>query len=369
MDKFTGRFSLGRSYSEYSSSERGLAVKGLLVSIVLLALVAGALLYTFGSVVPPGVMGVRQISFGPGQGFSDRALAPGYHWSIPAYSKIHMVPRTVQILNLTRETEGDRARSGIALGSLEIQTADRASVDVDISILSVFYPRSGTENGRVHGGPAELLQRIGIEKERWDNHIRRTVDDQLKRTLGTLSNQDFYNPFKREEQIAIAQSNMNTILAPEGMKIEGVLLRRYTFREERIENAIFQKNLQDQEERLNTTAGLFAAAQAQLEQVAAEWDAKIETLKVEGENKANVVRSEGMLYESEKRAGADLLVAKARAEVDKEKSAALSQSAGARVHVAREIAPLLSSLRGGVVADVDPYNIEAWMKKLGVSER
>jgi len=350
-------------------SESGLAVKGLLGTVVLLSAVLGALLYTFGSVVPPGTMGVRQISFGPGQGFSDKALPPGYHWSVPTYSKIHFVPRTIQILNLTRETEGDSPRDDVALGSLEIQTADRASVDVDLSILSGFYPTSGTDSGRAHGGPAELLQRIGIQKERWENHIRRTVDDQLKRTLGTLSNQDFYNPFKREEQIALAQENMNAILAPDGIKIQGVLLRRYTFREERIENAIFQKNLQDQEERLNTTAGLFAAAQAQLEQVAAEWDAKIETLKVEGENKSNVVRSEGMLYESEKRAGADLLVAKARAEVDKEKSAALSQSAGSRVHVAREIAPLLSSLRGGVVADLDPYNIEAWMKKLGVQER
>lgn len=355
--------------TELTSTESGLAVKGLLGTLLLLSLVFGGLLYTFGSVVPPGTMGVRQISFGPGQGFSDRALSPGYHWSVPTYSKIHFVPRTIQILNLTRETEGDRLRSGVALGSLEIQTADRASVDVDLSILSRFYPTSGAEDGLPHGGPAELLQRIGIQQERWENHIRRTVDDQLKRTLGTLSNQDFYNPFKREEQIAIAQRNMNAILAPDGISIDGVLLRRYTFREERIENAIFQKNLQDQEERLNTMAGLFAAAQAQLEQVAAEWDAKIETLKVEGENRSNVVRSEGMLDESEKRASADLLVAKARAEVDKAKSGALSQSAGSRVHVAREIAPLLSSLRGGVVANLDPYDIEAWMKKLGVQER
>ena len=345
--------------------ERGFAVRAVLVSLALLAVVGGALLFTFGSVVPPGMMGIRQISFGPGQGFSAKALPPGYHWSVPTYSKIHMVPRTVQILNLTRETESSPGLTGRSLGSLELQTADRATVDVDISILSVFQ----RESGEGHGGPAELLQQIGVESERWENHIRRTVDDQLKRTLGTLSNQDFYNPFKREEQIAIALKNMNAALAPNGITIAGVLLRRYTFREERIETAIFQKNLQDQEERLNTTAGLFAAAQAQLEQVAAEWDAKIATLKVEGENKANVVRSEGSLYESEKRAQADLLVAKARAEVDKSKSAALALGAGARVHVAREMAPLLTSLRGGIVADLDPYNLEAWMKKLGVQER
>lgn len=350
-------------------AERGVAVRGLLVSLILLGIVGGAILFTFGSVVSPGMMGVRQISFGPGQGFSERALQPGYHWSVPTYSKIHLVPRTVQILNLNRETEANDGLQRRTLGSLELQTADRASVDVDISILSVFYAGAGTRDGLTHGGPADLLQRIGVQPERWENHIRRTVDDQLKRTLGTLSNQDFYNPFKREEQIGIALKAMNSLLAPDGIRIEGVLLRRYTFREERIENAIFQKNLQDQEERLNTTAGLFAAAQAQLEQVAAEWDAKIATLKVEGENRANVVRSEGSLYESEQRARADLLVAKARAEVDKERSAALALGAGARIHVAREIAPLLTSLRGGVVADLDPYDIGEWMKKLGVEER
>jgi len=343
--------------------DRGAAVQSAVTLLLLVSLTLGMLLYIFGYVVPPGAMGVRQITFGPGQGFSRAGLSPGYHWSVPTYSTIHIVPRTTQIIDMHRDGGGSAA--------LEIQTADRATVDVDISILARFYSEPGEEardggEKRAHGGPADLLQRIGLARERWENHIRRTADDQLKRTLGKLSTPEFYNPFRREEQIRVAHRALNEILARDGIRIEAVLLRRYTYRDERIDNAIFQKNLQDQEERLNSAAGTFAAAQATLEQVAAEWDAKIETLRVEGTNKARVIRSEGTLYESERMAVADLLVAKARAEVDRLRAGALAQSEGARIHVAREMAPLLGSLRGGIVSDVDPYDMNGWMRKLGV---
>jgi regulator of protease activity HflC (stomatin/prohibitin superfamily) len=246
-------------------------------------------------------------------------------------------------------------------GALEIQTADRATIDVDISVLSRFFDKPGTG----HGGPADLLQKIGITQGRWENHIRRTVDDNLKRTLGRLKTGDFYKPAAREEQLQEATKNINQALAQDGILVEAVLLRRYTYRAERIDNAIFQKNLQVQEERLNEAASDLAKAQADLEQVAAELDAQIQTKLVQGESKAKVIRSEGDLYESTQKAEADLAVAKARAEVDRLKANALAQSSGASVFVAREMAPLLSSLRGGVVQDIDPFDVQKWARRLG----
>jgi hypothetical protein len=59
-----------------------------------------------------------------------------------------------------------------------------------------------------------------------------------------------------------------------------------------------------------------------------------------------------------------LLVAESRAEVDTRRAKALSEIQGADVYIARELAPILRSLKGGVVSDVDPYNIDAWIKKL-----
>jgi regulator of protease activity HflC (stomatin/prohibitin superfamily) len=332
-------------------------MKGSLSFLILVAVVGGVFLYFFGQVVPPGMMGVRQIAFGPGQGFNQNGLSPGYHFVLPSYSMIHLVPRTVQVLHMHREYE-DRVET---TGALEIQTADRATIDVDISVLSRFFDKPGTG----HGGPADLLQKIGITQGRWENHIRRTVDDNLKRTLGRLKTGDFYKPAAREEQLQEATKNINQALAQDGILVEAVLLRRYTYRAERIDNAIFQKNLQVQEERLNEAASDLAKAQADLEQVAAELDAQIQTKLVQGESKAKVIRSEGDLYESTQKAEADLAVAKARAEVDRLKANALAQSSGASVFVAREMAPLLSSLRGGVVQDIDPFDVQKWARRLG----
>ena len=59
-----------------------------------------------------------------------------------------------------------------------------------------------------------------------------------------------------------------------------------------------------------------------------------------------------------------MLVASARAEVDSERAKVLSQIAGSDVYVARELAPLLETLKGGVVSDLDPFDIEAWSRKL-----
>lgn len=330
--------------------------------------------------IGPGSIGVRQIKFGPFQGFAEKAMRPGAHWGVPGgfYTTVYILPQTLQLLDFNR----DYSTVKNALPSLEIQTADRASVNVDITIATRFYSERGESPepmfGDVlvapnqpkmlkHGGPAELIQTVGTTADRWTNFIKRAAENELKRSLGAISTGEFYDPKKRELQIALAHETMNRTLAPVGIRVEAVLLRRYTYRDGRIDDAIFQKNLQDQEERFNLAGSELAKAQAALEQVAAEADAKISTLKVEGDNKSRVIISEGDLYESEKRAQGDLKVASAKAEVDKLRSGALARTQGSEIYVAKELAPLLSSVRGGVVSGLDPYDLDAWIKRLGVA--
>ncbi len=336
--------------------------------ISLSVLILGAVLvlsYTFGTVVPPGHVGVRQINFGPGQGYAPKGLKPGYHWAVPFYSTVHLVPNKIQILHLDRE----RGVNPDAFGSLEVQTTDGSTVDVDISVIKSFFSEPGEEDGLKHGGPSDLIRNVGLTQERWNNYLRIVINDALRRTLGSLSSSQFYNPDLRESKVKEAFADIRMRVANFGVKVESVLVRRYTYQAERIDNAIFQKNLQAQEEALNSAGSRLAEARAKLEQVSAQLDAKIETLKVEGENRANVLRSEARLYETEKHALGDLEVARAQAEVERLKAGALAQSEAARTYVAKELAPLLSSLKGGVISDVDPYNLEAWSKKLGIIPR
>ena len=340
-------------------------LKGLSFFFVIIIVALLVVAYTFGTVVPPGQIGVRQITFGPYQGFSKEGLPPGYHWSIPVYSIVHLVPQVIQSLHLDKSDSDGSLETVGRWGPIEVQTTDGSSVEVDLSILSRFYSVPGEKNG----GPSDLIQKLGTSSAEWVKRLHTASVNELRRSLGRLSTSEFYDPYKREKAIADAQVALDSRMAEFGIKIEAILLRRYVYTEERIDSAIFQKNLQDQEERLNTAASFLAEARAALEKISAEWDAKIKTLRVEGENRERVIRSEADLYETEKKAEGDFLVAKAKAEVDRLKANALATSVGAKIFVGKQLAPLVSSLKGGVLSEIDPYNLEEWIRKMGLVSR
>ncbi len=362
-------------------TENGLMAGGV-VGLSLLAIVLGVgLYYVFGKVVPPGSFGVRQITAGPGQGFSRDGLKPGLHFSVPFFVNIHLVPHTVQVLNFHKDhsdsTEVSDSQDQEQFAGLEVRTSDGLSVVVDVSVLTRFYdaPTTSPQEGdsarkkESHGGPADLFTRVGMSFEDWDSQVRKVAADELRRSLGALLARQFYEvPQDRANALDRATKQMRTRLNPMGISVESILLRRYTYKDDRFDEAIFNKNIQEQEQRLKEASGDLAEVKAQLEQVAASWDAKVETLRIKGESEAQIVRSQAALYENEKKAEGDLAVSRAQADVDRLKASALASSQGATVYVAREMAPLLSSLRGGIISNIDPYDIGEWANRLGAGD-
>jgi vacuolar-type H+-ATPase subunit H len=134
-----------------------------------------------------------------------------------------------------------------------------------------------------------------------------------------------------------------------------------------LDQAIFKKNLQELESAYNKVAGDFAEAQRDVNKVAADGDVAIQNLDKQGLSEAEKIRSEGDLYRRQKIAEADLLLASAKAEVDRNRSEVLSR-AGADVYVALQLTQLLGTLKGGVVSNLDPYDLDAWVKKLTGAE-
>ena len=320
-----------------------------LVVFLLLAVAAGALLlYFFGQVVPPGSVGIRQIAFGPYKGFSARALKPGYHWVVPYYSRIYLIPQTVQVIDFHREGAPSEVQP------LEVPTADRAMVDVDVSVLVRFEP-----SNKVLG--------LGVEPAAWDRAIRTSARTALRMALSELVTSQFYNPEQREPKLLAATSVMREELGPRGVEVQGVLLRRYTY-EAGLEDSIFKKNLEELKRELSMREAEYAKAEGEVENVKSEFNGAMVAVKEDGEKSAQVIRSSGELYEAEKRAAGDLLVANVKAEIDRQRVAALAKAEGASVYVARELAPLLGSLRGGVIRGMDPYDLDAWAARLGVKE-
>lgn len=321
--------------------------------LVLLASIGGALsviTFVFGIVVPVGAVGVRKIAFGPGQGLRDASLAPGLQWAVPYYSTIYMVPQTLRILDFA------------APRSLDVPTVDGTIVDVDAAVVYRFFAAHGEINGVKYGGPADLIQNVGATDVQWSRYLSQVAENELKRALSALSTVEFYEPGAREARVKVAEEVLRERLGPLGVDVQAVLLRRYRYRDE-IDQAIFKKNLQELESAYNKVAGEFAEAQRDVNKVEADGNVAIQNLEKRGVGDAEMIRSEGDLYRREKYAQGDLLVAEAKANVDKMRSDVLAK-VGGDVYVALQLAQFLASLKGGVVSNVDPFDFDMWVKKL-----
>jgi hypothetical protein len=343
-------------------SERGAIVPALGTFLLVIAAAVVVVAFFFGSVVPVGSVGVRKIAFGPKQGLLTKSLPPGYHWTIPGYSTIYPVPQTVRVLDFDRDVQNNPG----SFGSLDVPTTDGTTVDIDVSILYRFYGASGSELGAQHGGPADLLNKVGATEAQWSKYLAQAADNELKRSLGALSTVDFYEPKARQDRVVAAEQSLQSALAPLGIKVESVLLKRYTYREE-IDQAIFKKNLQELESAFNKVAGDFAEAQRDVNKVGADGDVAIQNLDKQGVSEVEKIRSEGDLYRRQKVAEGNLLVAEAKAAVDKMRADVLAQ-VGSEVYVALQLTQVLQTLKGGIVANIDPYDLDQWVKKLAGAE-
>ena len=316
--------------------------------LAFIAVAAAIFLFLFGQVIQPGNIGIRQIAFGPYKGFSERALRPGYHWVVPFYSRIYLVPQTVQVIDFHREN------SGGSFEPLEVPTADRAMVNVDVSVLVRF-------------DASNKVFSLGVEPSAWEQAIRVAARTALRQSLSKLDTAGFYSPEKREANLADATAIMKAELAPRGVEVQGVLLRRYTY-EASFEDSIFRKNLEELKREISVKEAEYAKAEGAVENVKSDFNGKMAATKEKGETGAAIIRSDGELYDAQQRAQGDLLVATAKAAVDAQRAGALARAQTANVYVARELAPLLGSLKGGVISGMDPYDLDAWVSRLGIKE-
>lgn len=364
------------------SGEAGAGVIGVLFGMVLsFGLLVALFFFSFGKVVPPNFIGVRQNNFRiPGllqKGYADKGLDPGLHWTFPGLSTIYLLPRDLQIVTLSRDGDG---QGDLNLDQLEIPTTDGSKVRTDITLMIRYFPSVSetpvAKAGRktesdvlvpmlvnvAHGGPRDLVNTYTTVNKKQLSTFAKKAEDFLKRSLSTLSTSDYYNPVLREKAAVQAQEKMNELVNQEGIEVWGTLIRRYVYSEKNIDDAIFAKNLQEQTERLNAAQSALAEAKAKTEETRASWDANIRVLKDQGAAKVRVLASEGNRYQQEKMAEGEKLVQIAIAAVEREKNNAFS-SPGGDVFIARQMVPIVGTLTGGLVSDLDPYDLGAWIGK------
>lgn len=382
----------------YADNSSGRMVFSLLIFVVGLALVVFLVpFFVLGKVVPPGSIGIRHNGYGLlgliEKGYEKHGLEPGLHWCLPfGVSDIVLLPKGFQFINFNVKG-GD-----LDLPQFEVPTSDGSKVNVDITLVVRRYVSPGgapsegekheekqiePELGKqsegepkkvpfvrfpklAHGGPQELVESYSTEALRQLKKFSIVAQATLTQKLFSLSTIQFYDPYLRERAALEAHTEVQKNESEKGIELWATLIRRYTYSQQNIDEQIFAKILQEQTERLNSAASKFSEKKAATEKVKATGDAEIQNLVVDGEAQVRVLRSEGDLYESKRKAEGDLLVAKARAAIDQSRAQALHEIAGSRVYIAREMAPLLKTLKGGVVSGLDPYDIEEWVKKLTV---
>ena len=341
--------------------------------------------FVFGKIVPPDYIGLRQNYYGiPGvlkKGYEERGLQPGLQWKIPFISTIILFPRTFQLVQLN----DTRAEGDLVLPSLDVPTTDGSKVKTDVTLVVRLYESPGVPSAEqavpetkfsadevpkhmerefAHQGLGELVRSYSANRDQQLTTFSSVAQNELRKTLSDLSTIDYYDPILREKAAFVAFDKINSLVSNNGIELWATLIRRYVYVEQNIDDQIFAKNLQDQTERLNAAASKLSEVQAETERQRALWDAKIRDSQVDGQAQASILQSEGDLYEAAKKAEADLLVATSKAQVDSARAQVFSDVQSADAYIAREMTPLLKTLKGGIVSNLDPYDVHDWLRRM-----
>jgi regulator of protease activity HflC (stomatin/prohibitin superfamily) len=348
------------------STQRGIGAVGLLVTLFIFAAAFLGLIFTFGVVVPPGKIGVRQIYFdtvvGPKQGFSNKALLPGYHGNIPFLARIHLLPSTWMPIHFNAarsEKPGE-----FVLPPLTVKSSDGVTVHLDLTV-TVRLRSAQDQDGQ--GGPYSLLVNVGTTPDQWVQLIRTSTNKHLVEALKGLTAEDFYNHKKRRPCEERGTEALKKSLASVGIEVGSVLLRRFEYENRQIEEAIFQKNLQQVEHVLGIMKRRLAEEKTITAKRISDIDREISVVSKNAQVRADATREQAQANLMKARVEGEALVTLSRAAIDKQRAQLLAETDGADMYVARQLTPILSSLKGGVISDINPYDLKRWVENLGVT--
>ncbi|HHO51113.1 MAG TPA: SPFH domain-containing protein [Deltaproteobacteria bacterium] len=313
-----------------------------LAGIGLVLLLVAVVWLTMTTTVGSDELGVRQVYFGPGKGVSEELHGPGLHLVIPGYERLHVFPRDLQILDLNddelahSDAGGEYPEDYRVAPAIRIQTSEGYQVTVDVAVLYRVVD------------PYAVVTKVGVGRIYETKIVARRADKILRQTLGRLDAEDFYDDERRIHAAESARELLQEDLASWGIQVWAVLLRDYIY-DQRYQEAIEQRKIQDQKVFKNKAEAIAASREAEKDRVLAEGRANIDVEIERGRAEVRKVRADADLYYRQRVAEGDLLVALAEAEGTKLENAALQQ-AGASNMVGLEMA---ETLRGTKVIMVD----------------
>jgi hypothetical protein len=292
--------------------------------------------------VPPDMIGVRQVSYGPGKGLRKEPVIPGYRREISGYERVHTFPRDIQVVEFTNSPT-EAASGHRQLPVIKVPTVDGYPVDVDVTVLY-----------RVKG-PYKVASKFGFGKAYEEAVVIRFTDPVVKQYLGDLRAEQFYHE-ARLAQVKALKAELTRRFETNGLVLTDVLIRQYDY-PETFQALTEQKKIQDQSVLTNRALAVQAEVQTRLNQTIAEGQNLINVKTSEFNAQITEIRARKDLYERQKRAEADLLIKSAEANGTEQINRALEGAGSAKLLKLRRGLALLNRIKGPIYITEDPTDL------------
>ena len=284
--------------------------------------------------VPPNAIAIRQVYFGSGAGIKPALYGPGLHFILAGVERLHMFPHDLQVLNLS-DSPSEVSTNFRAAPSIKIQTSDGYNVQLDVTLL---YRLQDPYRVFVEAGPGRAFE---------DRLVIPRADRILRKTLGELNSEEFYQGPRRIEKGHAAHDQLATELAPYGIVVDAVLVRRYVY-DSRYQQLIEGRKIKDQTVFLRQAEAKAAIEQRKRDTIVAEGKANQEIELARGRAEVEKLRAQADVYERKRAAEGKLLVELADAKGTQLENTAL-QGAGSENLVGLKMADALRGTRVIVV--------------------
>lgn len=330
------------------------------VLIPLLVLWLGYELVSCSSVyVGPAEIGIRQVNLGSGSGIHKEPLRTGVHFVVPGYERVHIFPTELQSLDKTARSEHSQHEHGRTTEAIHIQTSDGYQVTVDASILY-----------RIRD-PYLVITKVGPGKLYEDSLVIPRSDQALRKALGELNSEEFYQGPKRLLQTKQAFEALKPELEQKGIELVKILVRRITY-DQAYQHQIEQRKIQDQVVFKNHAEQAAAKEDAHKRQVISAGQAAIRVELEKGKREVAQILADADLYRRQRAAEGDLLVKTAQAQGTELENRAL-EGAGAQSMVGQRLADVLKGIKVVIVPSTgqggtNPLNIGDLLRQFEVGK-
>lgn len=306
--------------------------------------------------VPPNMVGVKQVYYGSQAGIKNQQYGPGLHFTAAGVERLHLFPHDLQVVNFS-DSASEVSRQFRSAPSIKIQTSDGYNVQLDVSVL---YRIEDAYKVFTEAGPGRAFE---------DRLVIPRADRILRKTLGELNSEEFYQGPRRIEKGSAAHQLLAAELSPYGIAVEAVLVRRYVY-DARYQQLIEGRKIKDQTVFLRQAEAAAAIEQRKRDTAIAEGKAKADVELSRGRAEVQKLSAQADLYRRKKAAEGKLLVELAEAKGTGLENAAL-QGAGSENMVGLKMADVLRGLRVVVLSSdgkdgLNPLDLQGLLRKFEV---